>query len=405
MDKKHKNTEREQDGQAEESAGEHVQLATVGDMDVSDYGAEIYTLDDTVMKAEKADQDSPTGQQMDGGRTPLQKRDRISHKIIDITEEIRRSYCTSTNLKRDIREEANRVVKQIINDITYIIGIDDADEHTIDRALTLWPTRIGEVMFLVSESRRFSRKIICTMEELRDEGQYLLQKWYDNDSLNITDEEARMKRNKWSEWKEIPAKTQSKKKKPIVSDSSQDETYSPELRQKRPKEKENEIQPDIRTESNLTTRNRTQQKIGERHPQASEAVPSGERKTTPTQLPPTTTTTTTALPQPREPGPAARHNAPPPRGDELQPPPSANPRPDPSSRKHTIRIKAEARAYAELIGDLKKRVRIDDLNVLGIKKTLHTEDALAIVDIPEGAALLKQRLEEQGTPPKFWEPD
>ncbi|XP_046629480.1 uncharacterized protein LOC124309685 [Neodiprion virginianus] len=296
-------------------------------------------------------------------------------QLLDIGAKIGKAYGRSLNLKREVRTEADNQLTQIKAELMDAINCHESEEE-IDRVQTLimsWPSKIGAVMFRVSESRRFSGTIINEMEKLRDQGQWVINRWSENAPLDLTGEEIQQMRVSWT----APKDRRPKRKKDIESDGSREEAQE-SSGGRRPKKTRDAAENGSGSQPQPPPPPPPEPRPPRPREAEGHCIDGTPRQSTTTAIRDTATHTETSAPTESEAEEEAFRRA------------------NEGKERKTVRIQAEGRIYLDLIRNLKRTVRTDDINVNGVRQARRNEDALVTVVGQSDATQLVLRLHNEG---------
>lgn len=306
-----------------------------------------------------------------------QERDKVNRnavlrRLMYLTIRISEEYGSSSNLKRELRTAADERISNITRNLLAGVNAEEANAEDVESLIIAWPSKLGDVIFPVAGSRRFSGEIIDRIERLRDEGQGLINRWCDGDPLNLTHIEQEEGGLTWS----TKNSRRQKRKKATKEDSSCDDSLAiiQGPSQKRTRELSMDW-PEIETN------------VSQAPPPANEEEPMPVTG-------PTSDLPTEAKEQDRLAGgnPTATAIPPRPVTDTIL----GNKARDTRVPRYLVIIRAENRAYEELIVGLKRRIRTDDICVKSIRKTRLSEDAIAEIIGEQDCHKLITRLMEEG---------
>lgn len=252
--------------------------------------------------------------------------------------DIRETYHRSRNLKREVKDKLDRELASLTDTLTNGPCDGDLEEY---EDLFGWGAAVGQLLYELEAQKGFSKALISEMEQLRGEGLTLVQRWCNDEPLNLTEEELKGKRVEWRSGSNAKRGRKAGNKRPIGQEEATTTDTTSSSSTDTPPAQRPRLDPAISSPN-----------IGQREIQNQAKKPPRTRAQE-----------------------AARTR----------------------ERKKTIRVEAEGKTYAELVRDLKRRVNTLDLNIRLIRRLRGKESAIIeLEDEDNSAAILVERIRGAG---------
>ncbi|XP_068991174.1 uncharacterized protein [Neodiprion pinetum] len=271
---------------------------------------------------------------------------------------IMKTYGSSNNLRREIREKADGCVRKITEELyNEYLPTDEREE-----LIVTWTMKISQILVTITKEKRFSNALIALLHQRREDGQKVIDDFCSEPQIDLSNEEVDEVRETW-------VNTGRRRKR---SEGQRDRNSSEEtITEKSPQQK----RPKHPTGGAILTSTATS--ILEEMPTTGDKE-DGNTATTPTQE------STTARESTQNPAQQNAEEAN--RGVTI----------GATTRAAMIIIRAEGKSYQELIKYLKKKVNTSDVDVRAVRKAARTEDALVDTGSAEEAKILTKRITEEG---------
>lgn len=268
------------------------------------------------------------------------RKRRTMHRLAQITEDIKTTYQKSRNLKREVREAQNSTLNKMAANLRHGACDEVLDEYA---DLLSWGADIGQVLFELEAQRGFSGELVSEMEMLQGGGMQLVQRWCDNEPLNLSEEELQLKR---AEWSSAPRAKRTRNARNTEGNTVRTETTvleTTELSEESPPAQRRRLDSDDQA-------SRVARKV---ESQGARDVPPVTRSQTATE--------------------------------------------NQRKQRGAVRVEPEGKTLAELVRDLRRRVNTQDLEIRAIRKMRGRESAIIEVDGELSAAYtLTARIREAG---------